>query len=372
MWYNLLIDGVITCMINNGGDILMNTILSIANAALQYNRGRQTGLAGLTGIAIALLAAYNWDHLVPVFEALGIVGFLNKHGLIFEGEGGLTGFVIFMMLFRATILFCVMGFAVIVIGIIIGMIFSSNIGIAIMSPFILIMALPYYLVTGIYNHFFIPEHVKEERMVLEKKRFKERNETVIDIINESSEQISQETAEVRLNRLPTKGDDLFIVGITSKNQMVLLLPKPQVVYLEDISSDDWAGINCKVEKYKKIGSHNYMMEPEKLKIEIEYPNYPVHGVPKDKIETYFLTSQKDIKRICQHITLQTYFYKYVKNVQNNYFNRKEKVLKNISNALEKETFDRLVERAKSYNASNEAIVRMILDNETNVEVKEQF
>jgi len=58
----------------------MNTLLSIANGALQYHRGKQTGLAGLLGVALALLIVFQWEHILPILEALGIVSFLDSMG----------------------------------------------------------------------------------------------------------------------------------------------------------------------------------------------------------------------------------------------------------------------------------------------------
>ncbi|NRG34753.1 hypothetical protein HRF63_23110, partial [Bacillus circulans] len=76
----------------------MNTILTFLNGFVQYRRGKQTGLAGLLGLIIFVLAVYRWDITYPILESLKIIDFFDNLGLIYEGEPGTTLYAIMLFL----------------------------------------------------------------------------------------------------------------------------------------------------------------------------------------------------------------------------------------------------------------------------------
>jgi hypothetical protein len=63
---------------------------------------------------------------------------------------------------------------------------------------------------------------------------------------------------------------------------------------------------------------------------------------------------------------------YSKETQDAYFTKKETILTNIKNATEKSVFDNLVNLMSMFDATNEEIVKMMLDNEKQMEEEMEF
>ncbi|MCM3393242.1 hypothetical protein [Cytobacillus oceanisediminis] len=344
----------------------MNTLLSAANAALQYNRGKQTGLAGLVFIGIVLLAAYQWDHIVPIFEAIGLISFLDQWGLIYEGESYMTGFSIFMVAFRICILFVVLGFLTLVLGIIFSMIGSSNIGAAILGTFVVVLALPFILLWSLYDTIFTPKEVREERKRERMRKYKEANSTPIDIIKENYNEITEDEAIRYLNRIPTKGDHLFLLGVTEENEVFFVFPKPYYLNTENFSAGLW-GIKSIMKRCNGsefgIGPFQIDIKPEEI-----YPGKGIQPVPIDRITFYHSdNSHKDIKAKSQQFSYRDEYRKYIDEIQSTYFQKKDNLEKTISITPNKERFNEAVQEIVNFNASNEEIVRMMIQSEGRVQ-----
>ncbi|MDR7074171.1 hypothetical protein [Fictibacillus barbaricus] len=133
----------------------MKSLLGLLNGFLGYERGRETGLAGLGGIIVTLVIAGNWNHILPILRALGIVDFFAKKGMIFEGENYLTAAYILAFFVKWLIIFVVLFSIFMVLGIIIAMIFSNETAVKIILPLIIFVLSPLVIVGLIFYLLYI-------------------------------------------------------------------------------------------------------------------------------------------------------------------------------------------------------------------------
>jgi len=331
----------------------MNTILSIANGALQYHRGKQTGLAGLFGIALALLIVFQWEHILPVLEAVGIVSFLDKHGLIYEGEPGLTGFVLLMIAYRAAIAFCIVGALLIVVGLAISIFLSSEIGLRIMFPVLALILSPFIILYMIYYHYKVPKNVKDQ----DKAKFDKMHKPVSKVIEEASEEIDKYDVSDRLNRIPTYGDDLFFLAVTREDEYVILVPTPDCLVK---AGYDVYGLKYTIEKFwRGTNQPKGMLDPEEIKLISEDYLTPFRLY---ELKEVYQTKQVDVLREFSQIKHKNCYGRHIYEIQKAYFEKKDEILKRMSSETDKEQFDWLVTEAKQFNAINEEMVRLMINS----------
>lgn len=351
----------------------MNTLLSILNGALQYNRGRQTGLAGLVGIGLAILTAYQWNHILPILDKLGIVGFFKSHGFVHEGEGGLTGFLIFMFIFKLTILLCAAFLVLIIITLLLTMIFTNEtIVLKIMIPIMMVFLFPIIIIYALYQVIF---HRKKNQQEADMRKLIGTPQE--QLLRDYSEEISKDQALARLNRIPTKGDRLFLLGVSADNKLYILFPRPInfETYIKEgflggtvFHTGDLVGLHYSVDKYvEKLHKPKsmfvyvpklYLLKPVNKKIEV---------ISSEQFVTFYQTNNEDMQH--EFKTLGGYPL-YAQEIQDDYFTRKEKVLTNMKNATEKRVFDNLVNLMSMFDATNEDIVEMMRASEQQLESKE--
>lgn len=335
----------------------MNTILSIANGALQYHRGKQTGLVGLLGIVLALLIVFQWEHILPVLEAVGFVSFLDSHGLIYEGEPGLTGFVLFMIAYRAAIAFCIVGALLIVVGLAISIFLSSDIGFSIMFPVLALVLSPLLILYMIYYHYRVPQKVKDA----DKVRFDQINKPVSKVIEEISEEITLFDAIDRLDRIPTKGDDLFLLALTTENEYVILLPRPSNLETGGYNGYDLVGVKYTIEKFwRGTNEPKGMLDPKEIKL---ISTNSLIAFRRSQIKTVYQTKQVDILREFSQFKFKLFYTNYIEETQKAYFEMKDDILRRMSIEIDKGEFDRLVLDATLLNANNEDVVRLMYEAE---------
>lgn len=344
----------------------MNTILSVANGVLQYQRGKHTGMAGLMGIVVALVIVFQWENILPVLEAMGIVDFLDKHGLIYEGEGYITGYLLFKMAFKAAILLSIGIALLLVVAMIISLIFSSDIGLKIAFTVLFILFSPFMFLYFIYDDLRTPKEVKEERYRLAK----ERNKPVIEVLKESFEMIDKQAAKVRLNRLPTTGDYHFLLAVTENEEIFAVLPRARY----------WSenpAIKLKIEKYDEnkhkgdFGSY----QPKRFKIIYEHGDFNEKlqynlldnqmkriDIGKDEVAFLLKPDSEDFNNFFKWITNSNGFKTYMNEQIERYFKRKQVLLDMIAKAETKEIFNEKVEVIKEMDASNEDIVKIMWDS----------
>lgn len=348
---------------------MMNVLLSVANGALQYHRGKQTGLAGLAGIALALLIAYQWDHILPVLDALGIVDFLNNHGLIYEGEPGLTGFVLFTIAYRAALAFIIVGFLFLVIAMAIAIFTSSKAGFTILYSFIAIPIIPFMFIWMMYDHLKTPKKEKEERIKASIETNEKKMKPISQIIHESSAEISEEQAINRLNRLPTIGDDIFLLGVTHDDEYFVLFPKPFGMESGSYPSRTFAVKRYEIEKFKVNKWENNSPDVWKKLILTPKDNHwqkAIWAMEPNEFKAIYQTEHQDFLNEFNTYKSKQFYKEYVEFVQEMYFKTKSNLLKLISAEDDGEKFEELVNRVTKYNASNEDVVRFMYESQKGV------
>lgn len=343
----------------------MNTLLSIANGALQYRRGKQTGLAGLAGIGLALLCVYQWDHILPVLNALGIVAFFDRIGLIYEGDAGLTGFAIFMFIFRLTIVYCAALLVLLMFGIAVSMFFSSDTVFKyIIIPLMMVIGFPIAIVYYTFLVLF-----KRQELIEKGERMKLVPTPQAELLIEHSEEISRTQAIYSLNRIPTFGDHLSVLGETEDKRLFLLLPRPLSFEDGKHISGDLEAVEFSVEKYiEKFHKPKSMFDRIPKHFLINLVSNEREVMSESQFVSFYQTNSEDMLYEIQACKNLYGFKKYVKEVQDIYFNSKEAVLSRIKQAEDKETFDNLVKRMTVYNAPNEDIVKMMRDSENEITI----
>ncbi|MFT9496933.1 MULTISPECIES: hypothetical protein [Bacillota] len=338
----------------------MNTLLSIANGALQYHRGKQTGLAGLFGIAVALLVAYQWERISPFLDAMGIVDFFRNAGLVYEGEAGLTGLAVFMFVFKLSILFIATLILLMFITLILTFVFTNEkTALAIMMPIIYIVGFPIALLYGLYQLIFNRKKHGEEaerRMLLGNPQDQ--------LLREYTLEVPREQALGRLNRIPTLGDDLFLLGLTEENHLYMLLPRPINFETGKYDAGDIEMIPLFVEgyepqKYKKTS----MFEILPSQFIVRFNKHDRIVAPSVKIKKFLHSNSEDVKRSFKNYRHTIEYANYVKDTQTEYFSTKETILNNLKKTTEKRIFNNLVNRMKMFDANNEDVVKMMLDSE---------
>lgn len=344
----------------------MNTLLTAANAAIQYDRGRQTRLTGLAGIGIAILIACFWDYLVPIFDFLGIVDYLERHGLIFEGEGGLTAFILFTIAVRACIVFTVVGTILIAFGLLLSRIFSSEWAVKILViPPMMLFSIPVIIFLMIKEVLTTPRTVKKQIKNLRKERIAELQRPIVDVIKESNELLEEERALIRLYRLPTLGDSNFLLAITKKNDIYVVVPRVKGMFSGNHWSDEWPAEKLSIERNVDITRDLKLVSS--LKVERMLPTYvrdeySLDKVNKSDVEHYILSTDKVFTNMFSELASSQGFKNYVDYEVSTYFIRKENLQKQVANASSTEEFNEKVELLKEMNAYNEDIVRLMWES----------
>lgn len=189
-----------------------------------------------------------------------------------------------------------------------------------------------------------------------------------ELLREYSEEITKEQALIRLNRLPTKGDNLFLLGKTSDDKLYMLLPRP--VDVDDFfkyKTGDLAGVHFTVEKDVRTVTFDVDNRkircnlPEKFKINRIYEN-EIEAFPSERIISFYQTHSEEMLDHFKGYGLSKYE-KYVKEIQDYYFSTKETLINTLKIITEKERVDNILNRLALFNAPNEDIVKMMLDSE---------
>ncbi|MGN7299096.1 hypothetical protein [Ferdinandcohnia sp. SAFN-114] len=392
----------------------MNTVLHFADAALQYYRGKQTGLWGLVGIALVIIIATAWDYILPVFDALGIVALLDKMGLIYEGSPGMTAFRIFVAFILLYICLIIVGLALLAVFAVVMMVSQSKAGKGLLIASFFLVFFPFVALYGIVRllafmvdkkeqkqdpeayterkrleknkqviDYLITAGVEEEKRKVLREREKEidklRERFAYDKIEEINNQpievkenniISFDDARNRLNRLPTMGDYFFLLGVTYERDIYLLVPRPQLPN----QNDKFIG-----EKWLLKGEINYQSKEREFYIDVEnspfdreceYPKmdkdylfsntrHTFKEIPFEEFELFIDPARCGLDRDFRAYLQYAHFQYYVENELDLYFLQKRNLKNKINNAQTKEEFDSLVDEIKKFNIGNEDVVSLI-------------
>ncbi|KYD23172.1 hypothetical protein [Caldibacillus debilis] len=370
----------------------MNSLLNIFNYLLSEKRGAETGIVGLfLGIGLAILIAWQWPNILPFLDFIGIVDFFERRGLINENEPYITAFNIFLLAVKIIVVLYI-GLIILVPIFFLLMIIFSNEKVSFVTAFLLGILIAPFLLIFMVMRFLFSRRIREEYRIMKAaaEERRKRGTALQQLLRDDSVEITREEALIRLNRLPTEGDDLYLLGLSNDDIPYILTPKPLNVELiikygeeseyfslldgphyEDYDKNEVLAVKFSVEIY------NELMHKPKSQFAVAPIKY--HIVPNikervklslDNIKKFYLTEHKDMKRIFRRVLSVLETEGFIKKIQDCYFSFKNAALKGVQEAIEannKKEFNRWHQRLKCFNASNDEIVQMMRKNERKLE-----
>ncbi|QAS54776.1 sulfite exporter TauE/SafE family protein [Halobacillus litoralis] len=366
----------------------MNTVLHLADGALQYYRGKQNGFWGLMGIIAAFIIAVSWDLIYPILDFIGIVSIYNRLGLIEEGAPSLTFLKVFIGTFIGTILLTIIGGVLIFSFLMLASISQTKAAKYTLLPLLIIVFSPVLLIALVFltiNSYW--KASKQSPLTPEQKeraQLEYKNKELAILMYEGCEEgftneISQEEAKRRLHRLPTPGDTNFLIGVRNEKDFHMILPRPLDVL-----------ILC---YYDKVYAERINLQKYDSKVHMKKSSVPVTRETNSLIhnferkewhserlsvtnDTYNLSefhtiidckNIKDLPFIFESYGRRPSYREYVDLVQRHYFEVKEKFINQLSQQSTQKEFDETVNQLKKYDVPNEDIVKYMREEHEQAE-----
>ena len=386
----------------------MNVILGALNGMLQYSRGKEVGGYGILGIVLAILAVYQWNHILPFLRKIGVVDFFSKIGLIYENDPGTTGLAVFLFILEICIVLAIIMFAVLVLGVIASIFFSSKVGtiiiVTLLAPIILVVLFTYLLIWTLLQGLGIKS--KKQRIQEEEDKWymdtygtkspetiakEEYRMTPIEVLKRYCEELDYDTAMSYLNTIPMFGDNRFLLGETTSGEIFVLLPDPTIKYsiMNPGLSGELTVVRLDIQKQKFIDDYvefkntEHRLGDRKLvisfihQVEDSQKHSPfavsklINYIPAEEIIRFFMPDyeRKDFKAYLSPLGERKEYTERADRYQQYYFETKEQLLKEISNAKEKYEFEQLVSYVKTLNAPNEDIIKLMRNSSVEMETK---
>ncbi|MCM3216730.1 hypothetical protein M3612_19785 [Niallia taxi] len=369
----------------------MNVILGALNGMLQYGRGKETGGFGILGIVLAIVAVYQWDRILPFLRKIGIVDFFDKIGLIYQNDPGTTGLAVFLFIAEIFIVLAIVMVAVIVLGLIVAIFCSSKVGtiiiVTLLAPIFLVGMFIYLMIWTLFQALGIKSK-KQKMQEAEDKWYMENygtkspetiakeeyRMTAEEVLKRYCEELDYDKAIEYLNKIPMHGDSRFLLGESNTGEFYILLPDPTLKYcfMYPWLPDEYDVISINIQKfidtYEKFQKADLSREDRKLIIrpnyhqDLVFKNYKIiNQKNKEEIIKFYLPDYelKDFKHYLSPIGERKEYTEWAERSQKYYFETKEQLLNDISNAEEKYEFNQLVTYAKALNAPNEEVIKLM-------------
>lgn len=384
----------------------MNVILGALNGMLQYSRGREVGGYGILGILIAIVAVYQWDHILTFLRRIGVVDFFDKIGLIYINDPGTTGLAVFLFILEICIVLAIIMFAVLVIGVIASIFFSSKVGtiiiVTFLAPIILVVLFTYLLIWSLLQSLGIKS--KKQKMKEEEDEWyidnygtkspetianEEYRMTPEEVLKRYCEEWDYDTAMDYLNIIPMYGDKRFLLGETTSGEFYVLLPDPTIKYsiMNPGLSGELTLIRLNVQKQKfiddivELKKTEHRLGDRKLvisfvhQVEDSEKHSPfavsklINYKPAEEIIRFFMPDyeRKDFKAYLSPLGERKEYTERADRYQQYYFETKEQLLTDISNAKGKYEFEQLVSYVKTLNAPNEDVIKLMRESSVEME-----
>jgi hypothetical protein len=397
----------------------MNTFLDLVSMKLHYDKGKETGLAGIVGIIVVLACIALWGYIRPVLEFLGVMSLLDKLGLIHPEEAGMTWFRLFggflSLYVIAIIIFLFLLFLVFLFSAIsnskvgkwLGNILAITVFHVVISP-LYIIAIPLIIIVGIIefvSYIKNPTKYKEERK--EKKRLN-TNKMELQLTrelgisdqpklnpnyNQTKEYVAQAKAEIRgetyiptpkenpnykehneitfeeafqrLNRLPMHGDNRFLIGVTYDRKFYILLPKP--LNLEYPRRDVFRAQEIVVNHRMKPHEKGQKLSAGEFELVVPDPSvrYNFENIDYYKIEHYFDIGDAPIYvRQFKNLILNEPYRMYVDDIQFEYFAKKGHLINDLMDTEQNDNYDKNLNELNKLIVGNDEVVSLIRNGGT--------
>lgn len=345
------------------------TITTLISSGLSYLRGRATGLIGLFFIGLTIFAIYKWEYIHKFLEWTGIWGFFENIGVIEPGTVYPTGSLVFFLTVVPIVIvaFIAVVFLVFVIVMFVFAALHEILGDKIFWGLITVLFFPliliFMLLVWIHDKLKYAFNSEYRREIIEKRKletYMRENPPARRLIKEECVPISHKEAETRLNRLPTYGDDAFLVGTTENDiqHIYVLIPRPLHTYKALFVPV----VKCRVRDWEKRESSKTALD-RKYFINFDDDDM-LEFASLYRFEQIYETTSSDLKGTFRVIKALNPYKEYVKQTQDDYFKNKERLLNKIKNIdiSDTEKYERLTSLLKTYDAINEEIVRIMRDS----------
>ncbi|MCM3362550.1 hypothetical protein [Niallia sp. MER TA 168] len=384
----------------------MNTVLTFLNGFVQYRRGKQTGLAGLLGLILFVLAVYRWDITYPILESLKIIDFFDKLGLIYEGEPGTSLYAIMMFLTRAAIVIMIFLALALILSLFLMIIGSSKLGqdllayvvLTIMTPLLVLWMLGYYI-AYCFGYRTKKEKAEEsyekwhqdtfgehsDRYKDEQLKYEEARLSAPDLLKKYCTTYYIEDTISQLNRLPMFGDTIFMIGETYDEKLYILMPDPLLKYNRKMNIEFKRNYSTPIKAVlftvenvileKKDSSNIIKYRPEKMIITLKRnPEYNVNSalikyeyledIDFSDIKSFYMpdVELKDFKHYISSFGKKNDYRTYLEDTVEKYFTQKLHLTNFLYQDISSEKFHEVTDELRELNASNEDIVKMINDS----------
>ncbi|MCM3443619.1 MULTISPECIES: hypothetical protein [Metabacillus] len=380
---------------------MLTELLWAAESKLSYDRGKSTGLAGLFGIGFVIFCVWKWNDLIyPTLSKLGIVNFADKIGLIYEGAAELSllrivGFLIALFLTLLIIWIALMALFIAVCGIVYAVqkytflkfLFKYTLVLPLKGILIVVIT-PLVIIEKVFSSIYRllnPKGYARRKQQAEQKRIDNIRKSDRELISKIRvlfpEDVSIEEAFLRLNRLPTQGDDNFLIGITKDEKVYILLPSPYYWKEKSISINDsledynydgnFKEFKQTNEKYydglrlEYLDTKKYEYSKE-MKVTNTTQNAEYDKVPFSSIEKiYDINAEKRVHFNNQFLVYSRTraYVEYINYIQKRYlYNLKQLI--NLSETVDCEQYPHVMKELVKYTASNSDMVSLITTGNT--------
>ncbi len=390
----------------------MHTILSLVSAKLHYEGGKSTGLAGLLGLGVALLIAFNWSIVKSILDFVGVTALADKLGLIHPEAGYLTFIRIIGGILGAYLIVIVFTLIVCALLWFVCTVLNSRLGdllgkamewlvIALVVSFFAIICspvlIPGYIFIGITHIIRFIKNPKQYKAEEKEKRRLNKNAVELELtrttgIKELTEEqldtnrmgkllnedliekgldpfpitVQKESNEItidktinRLNRLPMPGDYKFIVAVTYDREFFALAPCPRYINNIDNSIYFW-GVKIYVDAKTNTQTHE-----NELIVDFDLKAFDM--IEADIFEHYFdVSDSKEYNQTFRSIRINDPYKDFVKKTYERYFSHVNYLKQDMEEKSQKgEYYDDVLLKFNKFRVGNEDVVDLLRNNDIN-------
>lgn len=244
---------------------MLRELIWLWDAKLNYERGKEAGLAGVIGLIFVFIGVYYRDKLYVALEYIGVIDLADRLGLI---NGEWTPLLVVIGIgyfFLLVILFLLIGLVALFTLFAIVRYFEEEGGflqkvIKFLYTYFFLCPLSLFIVLPIMFLMNPSKFIKEQVSIQSqyntmKKYIKDQKKLYIN--KNVNKTLTPEAAKTYLNRLFITGDSSFLLGyIEEEDKLYILLPSP--LYFKKSSYDrlyGWQGNGtCNLEYYQPLWS----------------------------------------------------------------------------------------------------------------------
>ncbi|MEC1716489.1 hypothetical protein [Schinkia azotoformans] len=185
---------------------MLNTLFSLFNMKMQYDRGYSSGVPGFVALLLVWVFIYFFEPIYNGLNKIGFIGFLKDTGIIHPIDGGIT---IWRLFVAGAIIVLMVTLALV------GLITLASLApflANIIIPMVYILASPFIIIDAISQK--VNRVKKMKRMLL--KGFNEGN----------AKEVTMNEASKELDRFPFKEEYFFYLCVTKNQEVFALVPRP--------------------------------------------------------------------------------------------------------------------------------------------------